>query len=298
MLKYAIAVLLFSSSVAQAEVCDLRRLAQLEAKADSSGILSVPANFGERKTWLAVVTGGWSELRQGIVAELELRAERIRTTDFRGAAGDSATHHVIVPEFRLGELTIRQADFLVADEDIITPLDEFGGVLGAERLSTFDVEIDGATNVVTLYQPDIFCAGKLVRWAEAWTEIPFKLQDDIPELQAEINGEKINTTFHTGASRTLMHLKFARRLFGITPTSPGITILGEQSVADGKKIALYSYTFKSLNVSGLIFQDVRVVLGDFNDIDLALGMREIKQLHLYIAYKRKVIYATRAEPAK
>ncbi len=298
MFKYAIAFALLTTTMARAEVCDLRRLAQLDAKADDQGILLVPATFGERKTWLAIVTGGWSELRQGIVTELGLRPQKIRTTDFRGVAGDSATHHVVVPVFALGELIIRQADFLVWPDDDETPLDSLGGLLGAERLSTFDLEIDGATSVVSLYQPDIFCSGSLVRWADAWTEIPLKLQDDIPELQAEINGEVFATTFHTGASRTLMSLDIARRLFGITPTSPGITILGEQSVAGGKKLALYSYTFKVLNVSGLVFNDVSVVLGDFEDTDLALGMREIKQLHLYIAYKRRVMYATQADGKK
>jgi hypothetical protein len=213
-------------------------------------------------------------------------------------AGDSATHHVIVPEFALGDHKIRQADFLVWDDNDSASLDAFGGVLGAERLSTFDVEIDGPANLVTLYQPDIFCSGKLVRWAETWTEVPFTVQDDIPELQAEINGERIATTFHTGASRTLMNLKVARRLFGVTPTSPGITILGEQAVTGGKKIPLYSYTFQTLNVSGLVFHNVGVVLGDFKDTDLALGMREIKQLHFYIAYKRKIMYATLAAEAK
>jgi hypothetical protein len=296
LLALVVVGLLSLTSQARADAaCDLTQLARLEGKIHSNRLLFVPATFGARQTQLAVVTGGWSEIRPQIATELGLRPARILTTKFTGVAGDSSTHHVVVPEFKLGEHSVRDADFLVSLDRIGESLDAFGGILGAELLATFDLEIDGRGSIVTLYRPNKFCSGRLVRWAETWTEIRFKLEDDVPILETEINGEKIATILHTGASDTLMNLNVARHLFGITPASPGVRTLGEQAVEGGKTLPLYSYTFATLDVSGLIFKNVKVVLGDFNDTDLALGMPEIGQLHLYIAYKRKRIYATRAE---
>lgn len=295
LLTLIVAGLLAIASHARADaVCDLAQLTRLEGKIHGNRLLFVPATFGVRQTELALVTGGWSEIRPQIATELGLRPSRILTTKFTGVAGDSSTHHVVVPVFKLGDHSVHNADFLVSLDHIDAPLDTFGGILGAELLATFDVEIDGLGRIVTLYKPDKFCSGRLVRWADAWTEIRFKLEDDVPILEAEIKGEKIETILHTGASDTLMNLNVARRLFGITPTSPGVRSLGEQAVEGGKTLPLYTYTFETLDVSGLTFKTVKVVLGDFNNTDLALGMPEIGQLHLYIAYKRKRIYATRA----
>jgi hypothetical protein len=70
---------------------------------------------------------------------------------------------------------------------------------------------------------------------------------------------------------------------------------GEQTMISGKKIAFYGYTFKTLDVSGIKFENVDVTLGDFENSPLVLGMNEIAQLHLYIAFKRKIIYATRVD---
>lgn len=64
----------------------------------------------------------------------------------------------------------------------------------------------------------------------------------------------------------------------------------------GKKIKFYTYTFKTMDVSGIVFNDVEVTMGDFEDTPLVLGMAEISKLDLYIAFKRKIIYAKRIEP--
>jgi hypothetical protein len=90
-----------------------------------------------------------------------------------------------------------------------------------------------------------------------------------------------------------MDLDVAKSHFGITPTSPGVESKGEQRLPSGRTRAFYRYTFKTLTVSGITFENVRVTLGDFQDIPLVLGMHEIAQLHVYIASKRKIIYATR-----
>jgi hypothetical protein len=102
----------------------------------------------------------------------------------------------------------------------------------------------------------------------------------------------VRAVFDTGSTSTLMDLDLAESAFGITPSSPGVHALGEDRVISGKKVRFYSYTFKTLTVSDIVFEDARATLGDLEDVQLILGMREIAQLNLYIAFKRKIIYAT------
>jgi len=272
--------------------CKLEEVVRLDAKVPGSEFLHLPATFGGRPTRLVLSTGSWSELRATFVGALGLQPQRIRTTTFRGVAGDSSRYFVTVPEFQLGTRPFRGVEFLVATEENDSAIEQYGGVFGAERAFSYDVEINGATKAVTLYRSDIFCSGRLVHWSDTWSEIPYEPIDDIPDLKAEVDGQKITTTLHTGANSSLMSLEVARERFGVTPASPGVRPLGNQAVAGGNELALYSYRFKTLNVSGLVFNDVDIVLGDFEDVDLALGMREIRQLHLYVAPKRRVIYAT------
>ena len=275
--------------------CNLEEVVRLDAASSSSDFFLLPATFSGRQTRLVLSLAAWSELREDLVTQLGLKPRRIRTAQFRGVAGDSAKQYVIVPEFQIGSRTFKDGEFLVATEDYGAPIAALGGAFGADRLSYYDVEIDGATRAVTLYRPDIYCSGRLVRWSDTWAEIPFKLIDDIPEFQVEVEGKRLKATLHTGASATLMNLDVARAQFGITPSSPGVKGLGDQSVSGGNALTLYAYRFKTLDVGGLVFNDVEVVLGDFVDTDIALGMRELRRLHLYVAFKRKAVYATWAD---
>ena len=296
MLRLVALFLICSASLAQAEeFCNSRELARLDANLPGSHLLSMPATFAGRQTRLVLITGGRSELRERFVTALELRPLRMSGPAYRGVAGDKATHHVIVPLFQLGTFDLRQVDFLVSRDNYAEPIDRFAGSLGVERLGDFDVEIDGATKTVTLHQPDIFCSGRLVRWADKWAEIPFNLNNNVPELRAEIDGVPMDAVFDTSASHTIMSLDVARRSFGITPSSPGVRRMGEQSIGGGNELPLYIYRFKALTIGGLTFNDAAIVLGEFEDTELTLGMRQISQLHSYIAFKRKMIYATRIE---
>lgn len=94
-----------------------------------------------------------------------------------------------------------------------------------------------------------------------------------------------------------MDLDLAKSAFGITPSSPGVEALPEETMISGKKVKFYTYTFKTMDVSGIVFNDVEVTMGDFENTPLILGMAEISKLDLYIAFKRKILYAKRIEGA-
>jgi predicted aspartyl protease len=279
------------------EFCNLQRVAVLDSKVGSSVHLWLPATFGTKSTRLLLDTGGgWSLLRSTLAKDLGLPAKKLRTTYYIDVAGGRTTQYVTVPRFTLGgQLVLGESDFLLSPDQNADDLDIDGGTLGAERLTDYDVEIDNAAKSVTLYRSDKFCSGRLVRWTDSWVEIPYIFNNEVIETKVKIGGETIRAMFDTGSTRTLMDLAVAKRLFGVGPGSPGVEKDDEITMPSGKKLQFYSYRVKALTISDLTFEDVDVHLGEYEDLPLLIGMREIAQLHIYIASKRKIIYATRRE---
>jgi predicted aspartyl protease len=282
------------------DFCELKRAAVLDSKVEGSVHLMLPATFGTRQTRLLLDTGGaWSIMRASLAKELGYAPKKLRTIYYLDVAGGRTTHYVTAPRFTLGgQLTLGESDFLLEADDDAEGLDAYGGTLGAERLTDYDVEIDSATKAVTLYRSDKFCSGRLVRWTDKWVEIPYTFNNEMLETKVRVGSDRIRAVFDTGSTKTLMDFDVARDLFGVGPSSPGVDKESEITMPSGKKLQLYSYHVKSLTVSDLTFDDVEVYLGDYKDFPFVLGMHEIGQLHLYIASKRKIIYATRIDPAK
>lgn len=280
------------------ELCNLQRLAVLDAKVGDDVHLMLPATFGTRSTRLLLDTGGgWSTMRSSLADSLALTPKRLRTVYYSDLAGGLIKSYVTVPRFTLGgQLTFGESDFLYSPDKSADDLDTYGGSLGAERLVGYDIEIDNTAKVVTLYRSDQFCSGRVVRWTDKWVEIPYTFNNDYIETKVTIGDERIRAVFDTGSTRTLMDLDVAKRVFGVGPDSPGVEKAYEATLPSGKKLQFYSYKVKSLTMSGLTFEDVTVRLGEFEDIPFLIGMREIAQLHLYIATKRKIIYATLRAP--
>lgn len=300
-LGIAWAVLLAGSTVLAAraeDVCTLKQAAALDGKLEGSDHLWLPADFNGQTTRLLLDTGGaWSVIKEPLAKRLGLVPKKLRTIYYLDVAGGRITHYVTVPSFTLGRIRFPESDFLMIPEAADSDLEYWGGTIGAERLSDFDIYIDNTTKSVVLYHPDKFCSGRVVPWSGGAVEIPFIMNNELPELRVTVHGESVRkASFDTGSSRTLMDLDLAKSAFGITPSSPGVEALPEETMISGKKIKFYTYTFKTMDVSGIVFNDVEVTMGDFEDTPLVLGMAEISKLDLYIAFKRKIIYAKRIEP--
>lgn len=291
-MRYTLAVLFALAGVARAEeVCAPRPAAVLTANVDVGDLLVLPAQIDGRSARVLLDTGSdWNLMKARVARELGLRFKRL-ARPYRDVSGGRIHQYVTARRFVIGGLQFG-ADFVALPNAGQSDNGDYDASVGAAALSNVDVEIDGPRKVVTLHHAQQRCSGRLVHWANEWAEIPFGFGEQVPEFDATIDGRRIRAVFDTGASRTLMDLSLARRLFGIAPNSPGVVSLGEQVLPSGKRLPFYTFRFKRLVMGGLAFDDVEVVLGEFDAVPFTLGMSEIKQLHLYVAFRRTVIYAT------
>ena len=292
MLWYAFAIVLSSACGVQAEeVCAPKPALTIAAEPSEDALIVLPARVGDNQTRVLLDTGSaWSLISAKLVRRLRLKPKSLAPRYYVDVAGGRMHHYVTIPNVALGSL-IFSIDFVVLPDAAEEGLWE--ATLGATVLSRFDVEIDNLARTIRLHHPYAACRSKLAPVTEKWVEIPFTFDTQIPEFAAILDGKSVRTVFDTGASRSLMDLGLARRLWGITPNSPGVSRRGKLTLPGGKTLPLYAYRFKQLGIAGLAFDDVEVLLADLDVVPFTLGMSEIRHLHLYIAFERRRIYATR-----
>ena len=281
-----------------AEPCQLVRMATMDANVDGSDHLYVPAEMAGRKTNLMIDTGGaWSLIKAELADELKLERHYNQSSDFVDASGKSMRQYVRVPGLKLGDLAFKgPTDFIVMEGYRDGDLDRFGGTIGLNIIARFDVELDNAAKRINLFHPK-HCPRIGAYWADEYVELPLINANGLPETKVDIEGETVRALIDTGSTRTFMDTGLARRKWGITPQSPGVTPSGDLTLPTGKVVKMYDYTFKNLTVSGFHFSNVEVVLTEDTG-GLTLGMSELKHLRLYFSFKEELLFATTADATR
>lgn len=307
------------AGTATAEECKpLRRYAQIPFQQDSTKHIHLPVSIGGVQSQMMLDTGAyWSLLRNDIAAQLGLQPRRNYNLTIFDGGGNRIDQSVTVPEFRLGQLNFGAAEFFVSTFWSGAPISERAGVIGQNLLARVDIEIDNAGRTVSIFSQD-HCPGSGVYWADEAVILKYeragartratgsrlkrdvdKNQIDEPIVTAEIQGKPVKLLFDTGATFTSMDLEHARNAFGLTKDSPGVQPADSVIVGSGARIETYRYVFSELKISGIRFENVPVLLGDFDRAaQVILGMNEMSKLRIYFAFDEGAIYVTAADAGR
>ncbi|MFI4978899.1 MAG: aspartyl protease family protein [Nevskiales bacterium] len=281
--------------------CQLQRIAQLDMLPNEAGSILIPVGLNGQPGALALDTGAfWSVLRQGVVSGLGRHEAAITQV---GAGGGELNRFVELPSIEVGPSTFKHADFFVGPDEL-TDDPRVGGNLGANVLQEYDLEIDPGHRKVSLFLQQ-HCKEAPVYWAESdAVSIPFDLDKHLITIPVVLDGKPLRALLDTGASTSVLSLKAAKALFGLTPQSEDVRASVKAQTLDGIGVALYRHRFKSLDIGGITFNGPLLNLGVDNlervnrrslgdkAPDLILGMHQLRLLHLYIAYGEKTLYAS------
>ena len=177
-----------------------------------------------------------------------------------------------------------------------------------------DLEIDNAGKTISLFSQE-HCKGAGVYWADEAVTLQYKKQPsrapigsnlkkkdpnqiDMPIVAAELDGEVVSVLFDTGATYSVIDIDHAKRKFGLSPVSPGVKPSGQFYVANGGLVDSYSYTFNSLTIAGIKFENVPVRIAKLEGSKMLLGMNELKHLRIYFASKDGMIHITAADAGR
>lgn len=291
-----LAVLVSSGALAQDD-CRLQIAASLPIMLDGANRNTVPATIEGKDVRLLVDTGATATLmRESLADELKLNYEIAKRWErHRIFGGINVNKFVNVKDFRLGKLQASGIPFmLVPQEERVLKGED--GILGGNVLTQYDVDFDFANAKMNMFLPHR-CSGQAVYWTQdesAIAKVPF-IYDNHIRVEVLVDGKKIKATLDTGASTTVLDTEEFMPQFGLTPSSPGMTTTSPPGAENPR----YSYTFKTLSFGGVTVQNPKVTFvssktSKVHDYNMLIGMDVLRNLHLYVAYKEKMLFITSA----
>lgn len=310
--------------------CKLQNVASLDATAGPDGLLIVPVAVGDEHIDMLLDTGAERGVIDiSVTQKMGLTPLKIYTPPpvynvpgapflsmvqfsapgFYLSDGSQLDHFVKIPDVAIGASHFEAVKFLLARFDERTGHD-MKGILGANLLRNFDVEIDPAARKVNLFSPD-HCEGKVVYWAPTYTDLPVNVDSHGQiELTMLLDGHEVDAVLDTGAPRTTLDYGYVQRTFDLDSDSPAI----ERISGEGKN-AVFRARFKSLVAGDVTIKNPVIDLSvdlvarrrmaealdsghsgsaAMHHTKLVLGMDVLKALHLYIAYGEEKLYITPA----
>jgi predicted aspartyl protease len=274
--------------------CALKRVSALDMDIDPAGGITVPVDIGAHHLRMLVDTGGLlTALSPEAAASLGVYIQGIPISPIRMFNGDLITHYAEVDDIGIGNLRAKRMVFLVFPPGHLP--NGVDGTLGPDILRAYDTEFDFAGAKFNLYLKD-HCEGRVVYWThDPHAEIPLSIDEGghiiIP---VTLDGKSVQANVDTGASRSTMELEEAKDMFGDQ--------LGSALKRTQNDPNEFTYPFKSLTLVDLNVNNPDIVLISRDKAKqfyigtekMILGMGILRQLHLYIAYHEKMLYATPA----
>lgn len=252
---------------------------------------------GQPALFILDTGASWSMIRASRAVDLPTERSHI---EIQGFGGFATNRVAALPEISIGPWSVKHAAFFVGPEKW-DPGPDVWGLIGADFLQPFDLELNLAENKVNFFLPSD-CGDDVVYWPNSGiAKIPLEIDKNLIYLRVKLDGEDIKAIFDTGAYSTLLSLARADSLFDLTPGDPRLEAAGTAVGVDGNRIATYLHRFKKLQIGDLSFNDPWINIQEFRmrgrSADMNIGYHQMQQLRFYLATHRRVAYVTKAAPA-
>jgi len=299
-----------------ADTCQLYQLGSVDMSQTEGAALAIPVSIEGIPTMMAIDTGSpLTAVDPDAAVNLHLITKRIVQGVMFTSTGESFSEMATMHAFDVGLLHAEGVKILVWPSKMWKD-PNIAGTVGADLLRNYDVDLDIDAKKFNLFSHD-HCPGKVVYWPNsAVTVVPIRVVGSghiiVPVV---LDGQNMDALLDTGAFGTILSLETAEGTFGLHPNTPDLTPTGQFNGS----VQAYRHTFKSLQLEGITIANPTVFIWDdqmkygeqqhpntgsrLSDVteasgktDLVIGMRELRHLHIYIAYKEQKLYITAATP--
>ena len=324
-------------AVAQARTCALPSVADKVAlrKLPGSDLMTVLVEInGTQKQFLLDFDGDPTEVSEPTVAELHL-PHIDRSAVLKAMTGPNALHAVFfdvkgaetskdfrtrvrVASFTMGDATLHDMQFPVADDRDLGKSEPYDGRLTTSEFPQYDIDFDFGERALSFLTPSS-CTDpdQVAYWPHVSVAIvPMTLSGGKMRVQVTIQGHVIDAVIDTGSARTVMRRDIAELILGLKADTPEMMPAGD--LKDGTGMQIYTHTFPQISFGGVTANNVPTlvqvnsmihkmdrtpILGSHAQFladpseripDLALGMDVLHQLHLYAAFDQNKLYVTPA----
>jgi clan AA aspartic protease (TIGR02281 family) len=213
-----------------------------------------------------------------------------------GISGFSRLYAARVGEFAIGPVKSnrKQTNLLVIGETAFTPA--YDALVGAPFLLQADMEFDLRAKRMKFFRP-LNCAKdkSLAYWKEDAVAVPFEFTRDEspnPHFTVLVNGKELDAIIDTGASRSFMTLRAAKRL-GIDVKGKDVKRMGFSTGIGSDRAEHWLTPVKTVDIGGEIIQDAELGVVDVQselDADLLLGQDFLRAHRVLFAMSQRKVY--------
>jgi predicted aspartyl protease len=213
-----------------------------------------------------------------------------------GISGTSRLYAARIGEFSIGPVKSKRnrLDLFVIGETASTPA--FDALVGAPFLLQGDLEFDLRAKHIKFFHPqncdrDI----ALNYWKEDTVVVPFEFSRSTspnPHFKVLVNGKEMDAIIDTGASRSFLTLRAAKRL-GIDVKSADVTRLGFSSGVGSDRAAHWVAPVQSVDIGGEVIQGAELGIVDVQgdvDAEMYLGQDFLRAHRVLFAMSQKKVY--------
>lgn len=210
----------------------------------------------------------------------------------RGITGDLPSHEVELRSFAAGKVAIPWRRILVAPVKMArvfpTPLD---GLLGADALSAFDIDLDLPRHQMTFYRKQT-CEAAAPNWAGPYVSISTGLsRGERLFFPVQFDGHRLTAVIDTGSQVTVLATSSARAL-GLTEGQLSQDRSTTTQGIAGEPLNARVHRFAKLEVGALMIRNPEVVVTDLklNEADIVLGVDFLSSRRLWLSYGSRRIF--------
>ena len=174
----------------------------------TNGLLTVDVAVNGTPVRFLVDTGAERSVLSIPAAErMHLRRDEWVSTDIQGAGGRDRERLGRPDTLRLGELPLWRHTLVADNSLVVGPLpDGVDGLLGEDYLSPYDLELDPASNTMTLYAVE-GCSGRFLPWTTPYDMTPlWRPAGNILATPLRLDGRAIWAMLDTGANTSAITL--------------------------------------------------------------------------------------------
>jgi predicted aspartyl protease len=265
------------------------------ATLNNAPIVTLLAN-GAPLTLLLDTGAEWTIVTPAAAKRVGAQTPRIEfDRQIRGLSGSLATNEVELRSFTAGDVAIPWRRVRVASLNMPSvfsgPLD---GVLGADTLSSFDVDLDLPHHRMVFYGKQT-CASAAPAWAEPYATIPArKTFSNHLSFPAQLDGRQIETFIDTGAQLSVLSSKAAVAL-GVTDAVLSHDRATVTLGAAAERLNSHLHRFSHMEVGGEIVRNPALIVADVSlkDADLVLGIDFLGSRRIWLSYGSQQIFLSR-----
>lgn len=272
--------------------CRLARVAEMPVRFVGGAIL-VEGRIDRIPVQMQLDSGATtSMIDEDAANRLGLPQDPHRRSTLHGIGGDTISQNTLVRSFAIGgqewQVLSLATGHLAANFHEAIPV---AGLLGADRLSSFDVELDVPDGRMTLWNVTN-CAGNFVPWRLPHYIVPLAWHPPNRMVaKVQLDQHLVEALVDWGARSTTMTDSVAEQV-GVTPQMLATDRSGTSRGVDQAENVVRLHKFDALKIGGEIFHNVTVQVAALRlrEVGMLLGADYARTRRVWLSYATRQMF--------